>query len=134
MTAERKEVENANTFEKNGGVGKTTWQNQESGGGETGRRSKEDHGFEMGSENLTENGANLDEDDRNLNQPSPLEPKPTNWSSFADSTSPEEFTTQNQKSQDVGFWEGEVVQELSVEEQIKRNRYYEEEEEDEDEE
>lgn len=129
MTAEKKQVENANTSEKNGSVGKTTWQNQESGGGERGGNSKEDHGFEMGSENLTENGANFDEDDRNLKQQSPLEPKSTNWSSFADNTSPKEFTTQNQKSQDVGFWEGEVVQELSVEEQIKRNRYYDEDEE-----
>nr|XP_035954822.1 LIM domain and actin-binding protein 1 isoform X1 [Halichoerus grypus] len=133
MTAEKKQGENANTSEKNGSVGKTTWQNQESGGGETGGRSKEDHGFEMGSENLTENGANLDEDDRNLKQQSPLEPKSTNWSSFADNTSPKEFTTQNQKSQDVGFWEGEVVQELSVEEQIKRNRYYDEDEEEDEE-
>ncbi|KAF3826251.1 hypothetical protein GH733_006365 [Mirounga leonina] len=133
MTAEKKQGENANTSEKNGSVGKTTWQNQESGGGETGGRSKEDHGFEMGSENLTENGANLDEDDRNLKQQSPLEPKSTNWSSFADNTSSKEFTTQNQKSQDVGFWEGEVVQELSVEEQIKRNRYYDEDEEEDEE-
>lgn len=133
MTAERKQVDNANTSEKNGSVGKTTWQNQESGGGETGGRNKEDHGFEIGSENLTENCANLDEEDRNLKQQSPQEPKSTNWSSFVDNTSPKEFTTPNQKSQDVGFWEGEAVQELSVEEQIKRNRYYDEDE-DEDEE
>uniref|UniRef100_G1P429 LIM domain and actin binding 1 n=1 Tax=Myotis lucifugus TaxID=59463 RepID=G1P429_MYOLU len=131
--AGRKQVENADASEKNGSVGKTTWQNQESKGGEAGRRSKEVYGFEMGSENLVENGANLDEDDRNLfNQQSPLEPKSPNWSSFADNTSPKEFTTQNQKSQDVGFWEGDVVKELSVEEQIKRNRYYDDEDEDED--
>ncbi|XP_005636907.1 LIM domain and actin-binding protein 1 isoform X2 [Canis lupus baileyi] len=133
MTAERKQVENANTSEKNGSVGKTTRQSQEIGGGEPGRRIKEYHGFEMGSENLIENGANVDEEDRNLKQQSPLEPKSTNWSSFADNTSPKEFTTQNQKSQDMGFWEGESVKELSVEEQIKRNRYYDEDE-DEDEE
>ncbi|XP_058867590.1 LIM domain and actin-binding protein 1-like isoform X4 [Acipenser ruthenus] len=38
----------------------------------------------------------------------------------------------NRKSQDVGFWEGdgEEAEDLSVEELIKRNRYYEEEEED----
>ncbi|XP_070266356.1 LIM domain and actin-binding protein 1 isoform X2 [Myotis yumanensis] len=134
--AGRKQVENVDASEKNGSVGKTTWQNQESKGGEAGRRSKEVYGFEMGSENLVENGANLDEDDRNLfNQQSPLEPKSPNWSSFADNSSPKEFTTQNQKSQDVGFWEGDVVKELSVEEQIKRNRYYDEDEdEDEDEE
>lgn len=128
IAAGRKQVENANASEKNGGVGKTTWQNKESKGGETGRRrSKEVYGFEMGSENLVENGANLDEDDGNLfKQQSPLEPKSPNWSRFADNTSPKEFTTQNQKSQDVGFWEGDVVKELSVEEQIKRNRCYDE--------
>lgn len=137
IAAGRKQVEHANASEKNGNVGKTTWQNKESKGGEIGRRrSKEVYGFEMGSESLVENGANLDEDDRNLfKQQSPLEPKSPNWSSFADDTSPREFTTQNQKSQDVGFWEGDVVKELSVEEQIKRNRYYDEDEdEDEDEE
>ncbi|XP_032994575.1 LIM domain and actin-binding protein 1 isoform X2 [Lacerta agilis] len=37
----------------------------------------------------------------------------------------------NRKSQDVGFFEGEDLEELTVEEQIKRNRYYGEEEEDE---
>ncbi|XP_045320178.1 LIM domain and actin-binding protein 1 isoform X3 [Leopardus geoffroyi] len=131
MAAERKQVENASASEKNGSVGKTARQNKESKGGEAGRRSKEDHGFEMGSENLIENGASLDENDRNLKEQSPLEPKSTNWSSFAESTSPKEFTTQHQKSQDVGFWEGEVVKELSVEEQIKRNRYYDEDEDDE---
>ncbi|XP_063808085.1 LIM domain and actin-binding protein 1 isoform X2 [Pseudophryne corroboree] len=33
---------------------------------------------------------------------------------------------QNRKSQDIGYWEGEEVEELSVEDQIKRNRYYDE--------
>ncbi|KAF3819043.1 hypothetical protein GH733_013193 [Mirounga leonina] len=79
MTAERKQVENANTSEKNG---------SESGGGETGRKRKGDRGFEMGSENLLENGADLDGDDRNLKQHSPLEPKSTNWSSFAKDSLP----------------------------------------------
>ncbi|XP_004453711.2 LIM domain and actin-binding protein 1 isoform X2 [Dasypus novemcinctus] len=129
LAAERKQMENAKTPEKSGSVGKTTWQNKESKGGETGRKSKEVHSFEMGSENLVENGANLDEDDGNLIKQ--LEPKSPNWSSFADKTSPKEFTTQDQKSQDMGFWEGEVVQELSVEEQIKRNRYYDEDEDEE---
>ncbi|XP_017530769.3 LIM domain and actin-binding protein 1 isoform X1 [Manis javanica] len=127
VAAERKQVENANTSEKNGSVGKTTWRDKESNEGETRRRSKEVHGFEMGSDSLVENGANLDEDDRNLfKQQSPLEAKSTDWSSFVDTTTNEEFTAQNQKSQDVGFWDGEVVEELSVEEQIKRNRYYDE--------
>ncbi|XP_057557861.1 LIM domain and actin-binding protein 1 isoform X2 [Hippopotamus amphibius kiboko] len=130
VEAERKHMENASNSEKNESVGKTTW-SKGSKGGEAGR-SKEVHSFEIGSENLIENGANLDEGDRNLlKQQSPLEPKSKNWSSFADNTSTREFTTQNQKSQDVEFWEGEVVKELSVEEQIKRNRYYDEDEDEE---
>nr|XP_023499306.1 LIM domain and actin-binding protein 1 isoform X2 [Equus caballus] len=132
IAAETKQVENASASEKNGSVGKTTWQKKESKGREAGRRSKEVHGLELGSENLTEHGADLDDDDRNLlKQQSPLEPKSPNWSRFADSASTKEFTTQNQKSQDAGFWEGEVVKELSVEEQIKRNRYYDEDEDEE---
>ncbi|XP_049739055.1 LIM domain and actin-binding protein 1 isoform X1 [Elephas maximus indicus] len=128
----KKQVENAKASEKNGNVGKTTWQNKEPEGREAGRRSEEVHGFEMGSENLVENGANLDEDDETLlKQQSPIEPKSPNWSSFVDHTSTKEFTTQSQKSQDVEFWEGEVVKELSVEEQIKRNRYYDEDEDEE---
>ncbi|XP_067552611.1 LIM domain and actin-binding protein 1 isoform X2 [Pseudorca crassidens] len=132
VAAERKQTENANASEKNESVEKTTWPNKGSKGEEAGRRSKEVHSFEMGSENLIENGANLDEGDRNLlTQQSSLEPNSKNWPSFADNTSTKEFTTQNQTSQDVGFWEGEVVKELSVEEQIKRNRYYDEDEDEE---
>ncbi|XP_012390065.2 LIM domain and actin-binding protein 1 isoform X2 [Orcinus orca] len=132
VAAERKQTENANASEKNESVEKTTWPNKGSKGEEAGRRSKEVHSFEMGSENLIENGANLDEGDRNLlTQQSSPEPNSKNWSTFADNTSTKEFTTQNQTSQDVGFWEGEVVKELSVEEQIKRNRYYDEDEDEE---
>lgn len=132
IAAGRKQEENANNSEKNGSVGKTTWQNKDSKGGEAGRRNKEIHGFEMESENLVENGANLDKDDRDLSkQQSPLEPKSPNWSSFVDNTSAKEFTAQNKKSQDVGVWEGDIVKELSVEEQIKRNRYYDEDEDEE---
>lgn len=40
--------------------------------------------------------------------------------------------THIRKSQDIGYWEGEDVEELSVEEQIKRNRYYDDDEEDDD--
>ncbi|KAM9760680.1 LIM domain and actin-binding protein 1 isoform 2-T3 [Dama dama] len=132
VAAERKHMENANVSEKNESVGKATWPNKGSKGGEAGRRSKEIHSFEMGSENLIENGANLDESDKNLlKKQSPLEPKSKTWSSYTDNPSTKEFTTQNQKSQDVGFWEEEVVEELSVEEQIKRNRYYDEDEDEE---
>ncbi|KAM7244546.1 hypothetical protein CapIbe_005154 [Capra ibex] len=132
VAAERKHMENANASEKNESVGKTTWPNKGSKGGEAGRRSRESPSFEMGSENLIENGANLDDSDKNLlKKQSPLEPKAKTWSSYTDNPSTKEFTTQNQKSQDVGFWEEEVVEELSVEEQIKRNRYYDEDEDEE---
>lgn len=36
----------------------------------------------------------------------------------------------NSKSHDIGFWDGDETEELSVEEQIKRNRYYDDDEED----
>ncbi|XP_048220615.1 LIM domain and actin-binding protein 1 isoform X2 [Perognathus longimembris pacificus] len=133
IVTERKQVENTRVSEENGRVGKATWQDTEFTGEETGR-SKEIHSFEVGSENFIENGANLDvnEDDCHLfKQQSPLEPKSPNWSSVVDNTSTKEFTMKNQKSQDVGFWDGEVVKELSVEEQIKRNRYYDEDEDEE---
>ncbi|XP_004863042.1 LIM domain and actin-binding protein 1 isoform X2 [Heterocephalus glaber] len=132
IVAERKQVENAKVPAKNGSMEKMTWQNKVPKRGEAGRRSKEIHSFEMGSENLVENGANLDDDYSNLlKEQSPVEPKSPNWSNFADNTSTKEYTTQNQKSQDMGFWEGEEVKELSVEEQIKRNRYYDEDEDEE---
>ncbi|XP_013363939.1 PREDICTED: LIM domain and actin-binding protein 1 isoform X2 [Chinchilla lanigera] len=132
VVAERKQVENARVPEKSDSVEKKTWQNKESKRGELGRRSREIHSFEMGSENLLENAANLNDDYSSLlKEQSPVEPKTANWSSFADDTSTKEFSTQNQKSQDTGFWEGEVVKELSVEEQIKRNRYYDEDDDDE---
>ncbi|XP_048209097.1 LIM domain and actin-binding protein 1-like [Perognathus longimembris pacificus] len=111
IVTERKQVENTRVSEENGRVGKATWQDTEFTGEETGR-SKEIHSFEVGSENFIENGANLDvdEDDCHLfTQQSPLEPKSPNWSSVVDNTSTKEFTMKNQKSQDIGFWDGEVV-------------------------
>lgn len=45
-------------------------------------------------------------------------------------TSDELITHCDMKSEDVGFWDGEETEEQSVEDQIKRNRYYEDEEED----
>ncbi|KAJ8260122.1 hypothetical protein GJAV_G00177300 [Gymnothorax javanicus] len=54
------------------------------------------------------------------------------------SPSPLPASKQNRTSQDVGFWDGEEAEdeggELSVEEMIKRNRYYEDEDEDEEQE
>ncbi|XP_040395641.1 LIM domain and actin-binding protein 1 isoform X3 [Cygnus olor] len=55
-----------------------------------------------------------------------LEPNSPKHSSFSSAlTAKESSPNQNRKSQDVGFWEGEDMEDLSVEEQIKRNRYYE---------
>ncbi|KAM6038754.1 LIM domain and actin-binding protein 1 isoform 2-T2 [Theristicus caerulescens] len=55
-----------------------------------------------------------------------LEPNSPKHSSLANVvTAKESSPNQNRKSQDVGFWEGEDMEDLSVEEQIKRNRYYE---------
>ncbi|NXY21342.1 LIMA1 protein, partial [Atrichornis clamosus] len=55
-----------------------------------------------------------------------LEPDSPKHSSLASVvTAKESSPNQNRKSQDVGFWEGEDMEDLSVEEQIKRNRYYE---------
>ncbi|XP_064494986.1 LIM domain and actin-binding protein 1 isoform X1 [Pseudopipra pipra] len=55
-----------------------------------------------------------------------LEPNSPKRSSLAHVvTGKEPSPDQHRKSQDVGFWEGDDVEDLSVEEQIKRNRYYE---------
>lgn len=132
VAAERRQVESASVPEKNENMEKMTWQNEESRRGEAGRPSKGIQSCEVGRENLVENGANLDDEYSNiLKEQSPVEPKSPDWSSFADNTSPEEFPPQNQKPQDTGLWGGEVVKELSVEEQIKRNRYYDEDEDEE---
>ncbi|XP_038198886.1 LIM domain and actin-binding protein 1 [Arvicola amphibius] len=131
LVTERKRMESAEGPGQNGNVDKARRQSRDSAREEA-VRSKDIHGVELESENFMENGANIDEDDSNdLTQQSPLEPESPSWSRFVDTTPTKEFTTQNQKSQDVGFWEGEVVRELSVEEQIKRNRYYDEDEDEE---
>ncbi|XP_060051371.1 LIM domain and actin-binding protein 1 isoform X6 [Erinaceus europaeus] len=130
VEAENKQVDNASLSEKNGIVGETSWQDKEPQE-EVAGRSKEVHGFEM-SENLLENGADLDEEESSpLAQQSLLDPRSTDWSHFADDTCSKEFPSLSQEAQCGEFWEGEAVQELSVEEQIKRNRYYDEEEDEE---
>lgn len=107
-------------------VGKSRWQSEEA---EEAPRGRDSRSFELESESFIGNGASIAEDDVAPAQRSPLEPESPGWPGFGDTT--KEFTTQNQKSQDVGYWEGEVVRELSVEEQIKRNRYYDEDEDEE---
>lgn len=132
IATERKQTENARPSGEKENVGKSRWQSEDTAAEEEAPRSKDRRSFELESENFLENGANIAEDDNHGRaQQSPLEPEAPGWSGFVDTTAAKEFTTQNQKSQDVGFWEGEVVRELSVEEQIKRNRYYDEDEDEE---
>uniref|UniRef100_A0A8B9N6F4 LIM domain and actin binding 1 n=1 Tax=Accipiter nisus TaxID=211598 RepID=A0A8B9N6F4_9AVES len=85
--------------------------------------------------NFVENGqvnAETDEEEHTIEEqeiPNEefLEPNSPKHSSLANVvTGKESSPNQNRKSQDVGFWEGEDMEDLSVEEQIKRNRYYEE--------
>ncbi|XP_065510538.1 LIM domain and actin-binding protein 1 isoform X2 [Caloenas nicobarica] len=84
--------------------------------------------------NLVENGqvnADTDEEEHTMEEqeiPNEelLEPNSPKHSDLANVlTAKESSPNQNRKSQDVGFWEGEDMEDLSVEEQIKRNRYYE---------
>ncbi|NWV86402.1 LIMA1 protein, partial [Dasyornis broadbenti] len=84
--------------------------------------------------NVVENGqvnADTDEEEHTTEEPEIsseelLEPNSPKHSSLANVvTAKESSPNQNRKSQDVGFWEGEDMEDLSVEEQIKRNRYYE---------
>ncbi|XP_063276992.1 LIM domain and actin-binding protein 1 isoform X2 [Prinia subflava] len=89
---------------------------------------------------VVENGqmnADTDEEEHTAEEPEIpkeelLEPNSPKHSSLADVvTAKESSPNQHRKSQDVGFWEGEDVEDLSVEEQIKRNRYYEDDDDDE---
>ncbi|XP_018105664.1 LIM domain and actin-binding protein 1 isoform X2 [Xenopus laevis] len=64
-------------------------------------------------------------------QHSPDESIETSQSSVEDPVTPNDSSPEEyRRSQDVGYWEGEESEDLSVEDQIKRNRYYDEEEDD----
>ncbi|XP_072214213.1 LIM domain and actin-binding protein 1 isoform X2 [Excalfactoria chinensis] len=90
-------------------------------------------GIKTTEHNFVENGqenAETDEEEHGVEeQQTPneefLEPNSPKHSSLSNVTAKESSPEQNRKSQDVGFWEGEDMEDLSVEEQIKRNRYYE---------
>ncbi|XP_030410774.1 LIM domain and actin-binding protein 1 isoform X2 [Gopherus evgoodei] len=91
-------------------------------------------------ENLVQNGQvgmeTDEEENATTQQPSPNKAvfdsnSPKHFSLLNTVTAKELSPNQNRKSKDDVFWEGEDVEDLSVEEQIKRNRYYEEEDEDE---
>ncbi|KFO84595.1 LIM domain and actin-binding protein 1, partial [Buceros rhinoceros silvestris] len=91
-------------------------------------------GFKTAEHNFVENGqvsAETDEEEQEIPNEEFPEPDSPKHSSVADVvTAKESSPNQNRKSQDVGFWEGEDMEDLSVEEQIKRNRYYEDDDED----
>ncbi|NXD00822.1 LIMA1 protein, partial [Certhia familiaris] len=96
-------------------------------------------GMKTVEHNVVENGqvnADTDEEEHTAEEPENpkeelLEPNSPKHSSLANVvTAKESSPNQNRKSQDVGFWEGEDMEDLSVEEQIKRNRYYEDDDDD----
>ncbi|XP_061203172.1 LIM domain and actin-binding protein 1 isoform X2 [Neopsephotus bourkii] len=96
-------------------------------------------GMKRVEHNFVENGqvnAEIDEEEHSMEEqdiPNEefLEPNSPKHSSLANvMTAKESSPNQNRKSQDVGFWEGEDMEDLSVEEQIKRNRYYEDDDDD----
>ncbi|NWI33615.1 LIMA1 protein, partial [Sula dactylatra] len=97
-------------------------------------KEQELSGIKTVEQNFVENGqvnAETDEEEHAMEEheiPNEelLEPNSPKHSSLANVvTAKESSPNQNRKSQDVGFWEGEDMEDLSVEEQIKRNRYYE---------
>ncbi|XP_015742302.1 LIM domain and actin-binding protein 1 isoform X2 [Coturnix japonica] len=85
-----------------------------------------EHNFvENGQENAeTDEEEHAEEEQQTPNEEF-LEPNSPKHSSLSNVTAKESSPEQHRKSQDVGFWEGEDMEDLSVEEQIKRNRYYE---------
>ncbi|XP_029821844.1 LIM domain and actin-binding protein 1 [Manacus vitellinus] len=95
---------------------------------------------ELGVVENGQGGVETDEEEHAAGEPeSPeeelLEPNSPRRPSLAHVvTAKESSPDQHRKSQDVGFWEGDDVEDLSVEEQIKRNRYYEDDDDDDDEE
>ncbi|XP_027700168.1 LIM domain and actin-binding protein 1 [Vombatus ursinus] len=121
---ERKQIKKGKVKE-NGNEEKADWKNKEPI--EERRKSRESPGIEERDDSFVENGQVVGADiceDVNTEHQSSLKPKSPNCSNYVGNRPTKEFTTsQNRKSQDVGFWE-EEIQELSVEEQIKRNRYY----------
>lgn len=95
---------------------------------------QESSAIKTAGHNFVENGqvnAEMDEEEQEMPNEEFPEPDSPKHSSVADvMTAKESSPNQNRKSQDVGFWEGEDMEDLSVEEQIKRNRYYEDDDED----
>ncbi|XP_074126508.1 LIM domain and actin-binding protein 1 isoform X1 [Sminthopsis crassicaudata] len=122
---ERKHIMKGKVKE-NGNVEKADWKNKEPVE-ERIRKSWESSDIEERGDGFVENGQVVGADgceNGKIEHQSLLKPKALNCSNYVGNRSIKEFvTSQNQKSQDVGFWE-EEIEELSVEEQIKRNRCY----------
>ncbi|XP_051819001.1 LIM domain and actin-binding protein 1 isoform X2 [Antechinus flavipes] len=130
---ERKHIMKGKVKE-NGNVEKADWKNKESVE-ERRRKSWESSDIEERGDGFVENGQVVGADgceNGKIEHQSLLKPKALNCSNYMGNRSIKEFvTSQNQKSQDVGFWE-EEIEELSVEEQIKRNRCYDDDDDDDD--
>ncbi|XP_075448035.1 LIM domain and actin-binding protein 1 isoform X2 [Ascaphus truei] len=93
--------------------------------------AKEEAHANKEDQSLLENG-DISETEAAEQQLSPEKSNLSGHSSMEDLVMPKELSPkQNRKSQDVGYWEGEELEDLSVEDQIKRNRYYDDEEDDE---
>ncbi|XP_068068494.1 LIM domain and actin-binding protein 1 isoform X3 [Anomalospiza imberbis] len=108
-------------------------------GEENVEEERELSGMKTAEHNVVENGqmnADTDEEEHATEEPEipkeelpePNSPKHSSLANVV--TAKESSPNQNRKSQDVGFWEGEDMEDLSVEEQIKRNRYYEDDDDD----
>nr|XP_054505203.1 LIM domain and actin-binding protein 1 [Agelaius phoeniceus] len=132
---EREVVEEKKQKEK-----KVEHRNIQNSGEKNEEEERELSGTKTAEQNIVENGqmnADTDEEEHTTEEPEipkeellePNSPKHSSLGSVV--TAKESSPNQNRKSQDVGFWEGEDVEDLSVEEQIKRNRYYEDDDDDE---
>nr|XP_005496309.1 LIM domain and actin-binding protein 1 isoform X3 [Zonotrichia albicollis] len=134
------ELEREVVVEKKQKEKKVEPRNIQNSGEKNEEEERELSGIKTAEQNIVENGqmnADTDEEEHATEEPEIpkeelLEPNSPKHSSLANVvTAKESSPNQNRKSQDVGFWEGEDVEDLSVEEQIKRNRYYEDDDDDE---
>ncbi|NWV21622.1 LIMA1 protein, partial [Origma solitaria] len=128
------ELEREGVVEKKEKEKKVEHRNIQNAGEKNVEEERELSGTKTVEHNVVENGqvnADTDEEEHTTEEPEIsneelLEPNSPKHSSLANVvTAKESSPNQNRKSQDVGFWEGEDMEDLSVEEQIKRNRYYE---------
>ncbi|NXA72665.1 LIMA1 protein, partial [Thryothorus ludovicianus] len=133
------ELERDGVVEKKQKEKKVEHRNIQNAGEKSVAEEQELSGTRTAEHDVVENGqvsADTDEEEHTAEEPEIpkeqlLEPNSPKHSSLADVvTAKESSPNQNRKSQDVGFWEGEDVEDLSVEEQIKRNRYYEDDDDD----